>query len=220
MSLRIEDYALIGNTRTAALVGRDGSIDWFCVPRFDSAACFAALLGTRENGRWLIAPRGKVIHTRRHYRENTLVLETLFETATGVVRLVDCMPLWEGRTDIIRVVEGVRGRVPMHMELVLRCGYGLVVPWVRRIDGALVATAGPDSFELRTPTPLHGKDFTTIAGFSVAADERLSFVLSHYARVRFRSTLMRRSTRPNMCGVNGARAARTTVVGATRSCAR
>jgi GH15 family glucan-1,4-alpha-glucosidase len=186
MALRIEDYALIGNTRTAALVGRDGSIDWFCVPRFDSPACFAALVGTREQGRWLIAPRGEPTHIRRKYRDNTLVLETLFSTAGGTVRVIDCMPLWEGRTDIIRVVEGVSGSVAMRMELVLRCDYGLVVPWVRRIDGALVATAGPDSFELRTPAPLEGKDFTTIAGFSVAAGERLSFVLSHYRSHRSR----------------------------------
>jgi GH15 family glucan-1,4-alpha-glucosidase len=177
---RIEDYALIGNTRTAALVGRNGSIDWFCVPRFDSPACFAALLGTHDNGRWLIAPRGKVTRTHRRYRDKTLVLETTLDTATGSVRIVDCMPLWGDRTDVIRLIEGVRGKVSMHMELVIRCGYGLVVPWVRRIDGALVATAGPDSFELRTPAPMHGKDFTTVAGFSVAKGERLPFVLSHF----------------------------------------
>jgi GH15 family glucan-1,4-alpha-glucosidase len=177
---RIEDYALIGNTRTAALVGRNGSIDWFCVPRFDSPACFAALLGTPEHGRWLLAPQGAVKRTHRRYSDKTLVLETTLETAAGTVRIVDCMPLWPDRTDIIRVVQGVRGRVRMHMELVIRCGYGIVVPWVRRIDGALVATAGPDSFELRTPAPMHGKDFTTVAGFSVGKGQRLSFVLSHF----------------------------------------
>ena len=171
---------MIGNTRTAALVGRNGSIDWFCVPRFDSPACFAALLGKPEHGRWLIAPDGRVKRTHRRYRDKTLVLETTMDTATGAVRIVDCMPLWGDRTDVIRLVEGVRGRVHMHMELIIRCGYGIVVPWVRRIDGALVATAGPDSFELRTPAPLHGEDFTTVAGFAVAKGERLSFVLSHF----------------------------------------
>ena len=180
MPLRIEDYALIGNRRTAALVGRDGSIDWFCAPRFDSPASFAALLGTPGNGRWQIAPRHRVRRTQRHYRHDTLILETEFDTADGRVRLIDCMPLWPGRTDIVRIVEGVRGRVPMRMEFILRGGYGTVVPWVRRVEGALLATAGPDSFELRAGAEHHGKEFTTVATFTVARGQRVPFVLTHF----------------------------------------
>jgi GH15 family glucan-1,4-alpha-glucosidase len=181
MSQRIEDYALIGNQRTAALVGRDGSIDWLCLPRFDAPACFAALLGTPEHGRWLLAPRGRsTVRTKRRYRDRTLILETDFETSDGAVRIVDCMPLWPGRTDVVRVVEGLRGRVPMETELVIRCGYGSVVPWVRRIDGVLMATAGPESFEFRSAVPVHGKDFTTVGTFSIARGDRLSFVLTHF----------------------------------------
>jgi GH15 family glucan-1,4-alpha-glucosidase len=181
MAQRIEDYALIGNQRTAALVGRDGSIDWLCVPRFDSPGCFAALLGTPANGRWLLCPRGHVSRTRRRYRDQTLVLETDFETPEGAVRIIDCMPLWPERTDVVRIVEGLRGRVAMRMELVIRCGYGLVVPWVHRIDGALVATAGPDSLEFRAAIPIRGKDFTTVGAFSVARGQRVPFILSHFA---------------------------------------
>jgi GH15 family glucan-1,4-alpha-glucosidase len=180
MPLPIEDYALIGNTRTAALVGRDGSIDWFCAPRFDSPACFAALLGSADNGRWRVAPRTRVRATRRRYREDTLILETEFETADGRARLLDCMPPWPDRTDIVRVVEGVRGRVPMRMEFVLRCGYGRVVPWVRRTGDTLLATAGPDSFTLRSEPEHHGEDFKTVANFTVHAGERIPFVLSHF----------------------------------------
>jgi len=180
MPLPIEDYALIGNSRTAALVGRDGSIDWFCTPRFDSPACFAALLGTRDNGRWQIAPQHRVRTTHRRYREQTLILETEFDTAEGRVRLIDCMPLWPDRTDIVRIVEGVRGRVPMRMEYIVRCGYGTVVPWVRRVEGALLATAGPDSLELRSEVEPHGKDFTTVATFAVARGQRFRFVLTHF----------------------------------------
>jgi GH15 family glucan-1,4-alpha-glucosidase len=180
MPLRIEDYALIGNCRTAALVGRDGSIDWYCAPRFDSPACFAALLGTRDNGRWQITPHHRVRSTRRRYRDHTLILETEFDTAQGRARLIDCMPLWPDRTDIVRIVEGVRGRVPMRMELIMRCGYGRIVPWVRRVEGALLATAGPDSFELRSGAEPHGKQFTTVARFTVARGQRIAFVLTHF----------------------------------------
>ena len=122
MAPPIEDYALIGNTRTAALVARNGSIDWLCVPRFDGRACFAALLGTSDHGRWLVALRATARKVRRRHRDQTLVLETEFHTREGVARVVDCMSLWADRTDVIRVVQGVPGRVPMHMELVLRCG--------------------------------------------------------------------------------------------------
>ena len=135
MAMRIEDYAMIGNNRTAALVGRNGSIDWLCAPRFDAPACFAALVGTSDHGRWLLAPRGTVRRVQRRYRDQTLVLETDFHTAGGTVRVVDCMPPWEDRTDIVRIVEGLRGRVSMRMELVIRGGYGAIVPWVRRVDG-------------------------------------------------------------------------------------
>jgi GH15 family glucan-1,4-alpha-glucosidase len=130
MPLPIEDYALIGNTRTAALVGNDGSIDWMCVPCFDSGACFAALLGQPEHGRWRLAPASEARTVRRAYRRDTLVLETEFETSNGVVRVIDCMPVWNERTDVVRVVEGVRSRVPMQMELIIRPGYGAVTPWV------------------------------------------------------------------------------------------
>jgi len=147
MSLRIEDYALIGNTRTAALVGRDGSIDWLCMPRFDSGACFAALLGDRENGRWLLAPRGKIRKVRRHYRESTLVLETEFETSEGVVAISDFMPIQESgeQVDLVRIVEGRKGTVSMRMEAVFRFDYGSIVPWVRRRDHGISAIAGPDA---------------------------------------------------------------------------
>ncbi len=180
MPLRIEDYALIGNTRTAALVGRDGSVDWFCAPRFDSPACFAALVGCRDNGTWQIVPQRRVRSTRRHYRDRTLILETEFDTVDGRVRLIDCMPLWHDRTDIVRIVEGVRGNVPMQMEYIVRCGYGTVVPWVRRVDGALLATAGPDSLELRSGAEPHGREFTTVATFTVSRGQRVPFVLTHF----------------------------------------
>src|SRR5919199_5567122 len=139
MPSRLEDYALIGDCHTAALVGRDGSIDWLCLPRFDSPACFAALLGTPKHGRWLLAPRGAVRATRRRYREGTLVLETEYETAEGAVRVVDCMPVRVRAPDLVRVVEGLRGQLRMDMELVLRFDYGSAVPWVQRIEGGISA---------------------------------------------------------------------------------
>jgi GH15 family glucan-1,4-alpha-glucosidase len=180
MASRIEDYALIGNTRAAALVGRDGSIDWFCAPRFDSPACFAALLGTRDHGRWLLAPRQRPRAVRRRYRDHTLILETDFETAAGTVRMTDCMPLWPERTDLVRIVECLRGRVSMRMEFILRCGYGIVTPWVRRADDALLATAGPDSFELRSAFETHGVGFTTVANFTLSRGQRAPFVLTYF----------------------------------------
>jgi GH15 family glucan-1,4-alpha-glucosidase len=176
--VRIEDYALIGDTQTAALVSRDGSIDWLCLPRFDSGACFAALLGSADNGRWRLAPAGEVIDVARRYRPSTLVLETTFTTATGQVRVVDCMPIRGEAPDVVRVVEGVSGRVAMEMELVLRFDYGATVPWVRRIDGALRAIAGPDAVELRTPVEVRGEQLASVARFEVAAGERVPFVLT------------------------------------------
>jgi len=182
MASRIEDYALIGNTHTAALVGRDGSVDWLCLPRFDSAACFAALLGEAENGRWLLAPAGEIKAVRRRYRPGTLILETEFETAEGTVAVVDFMPPQQDRADeradLVRRVEGRTGRVSMRMDLVLRFGYGAVVPWVRRTADGLNAIAGPDAVDLRTPVPLHGEAFHTRAEFVVEAGSSRSFELT------------------------------------------
>jgi len=178
MALPIEDYAIIGDTHTAALVSRDGSIDWLCLPRFDSPACFAALLGGHEHGRWLIAPAGAVRSVHRRYRGDSLVLETEYRTSTGTVRLVDCMPPRQEDPDVARVVEGVSGRVRMRMELVIRFDYGSVVPWVRRRDGALQAVAGPDSVWLRTPVETGGQNFTTVAEFEVAEGEQVPFMLT------------------------------------------
>ena len=180
MALSIEDYALIGNTRGAALVGRDGSIDWLCLPRFDSAACFCALVGSPENGRWLIAAREEARHHRRRYRDGALVLETEIETASGRVRITDCMPHWEGRHDVVRVVQGLAGQVPMRMELIVRFDYGAVVPWVQSTEGGVIATAGPESLELRTQAPLKGEDYRTLCEFEVAAGQTTSFVLTYF----------------------------------------
>ena len=174
----IEDYALLSDTQTAALVSKDGSIDWACFPRFDSGACFAALLGTPKHGRWRIRPKGEVTKVSRQYREGTLVLETTFETATGSVRLVDCMPPRGASPDIVRQVEGLRGEVAMELELVLRLDYGRVLPWVRSIDGDLRAIAGPDALCLRTPVKLEGKEMTTVAEFTVRENEKVPFVLT------------------------------------------
>ncbi|HZU36095.1 MAG TPA: trehalase-like domain-containing protein, partial [Gemmataceae bacterium] len=177
MPLRIEDYALIGDCETAALVGKDGSIDWLCLPRFDSGACFAALLGKPDNGRWLLAPASEPRAVRRRYRPNTLVLETEFETAEGVVTIVDCMPIRTRNPVVVRVVEGKRGQVPMRLELIMRFDYGSIVPWVRRTDQGIRAVAGPDSLRLHAPIPLHGENLTTVADFTVAEGQRLPFVL-------------------------------------------
>ncbi len=180
MASRIEDYALIGDCQTAALVGKDGSIDWLCFPRFDSGACFAALLGTRDNGRWSIAPQGTVTSIRRQYRQGTLILETEFETADGAVTLIDFMPLRKSAATLVRTVVGRRGRVRMRMELVLRFDYGSAVPWVRQLDKrrGIRATAGPDTVYCRTRVELQGKDMTTCAEFDVSAGERVPFTLA------------------------------------------
>ncbi len=180
MALPIEDYGIIGDLHTAALVGKDGSIDWLCLPRFDSAACFAALLGDEANGRWKIAPRGAQQATHRHYRGDTLVLETEFTTDEGTVRIVDCMPIRQDHPEVIRMVEGVLGRVTMEMELTIRFGYGQIVPWVRTTDGTLRAIAGPDAVSLYTPVPTHGRDLSTVATFTVAEGQRVQFSLSWY----------------------------------------
>jgi len=178
MPLRIEDYGIIGDTQTVGLVGRNGSIDWLCLPRFDAGACFCALLGDSHHGRWVIAPAGGGTARSRRYRGDTLVLEHEFRTATGVVRLVDCMPPRRQEPDVVRVVEGVSGHVDMEMELVVRFDYGHIVPWVRTIDGVLRAIGGPDALSLWAPCPTHGVGLTTRAEFTVHAGERLSFVLA------------------------------------------
>jgi GH15 family glucan-1,4-alpha-glucosidase len=178
MAGRIEDYALLGDLQTAALVGMDGSIDWLCFPHFDSAACFAALLGDEQNGRWQLAPVAGGRCTSRRYRGDTLVLETEWVTPEGTVRVVDCMPPRGEAADVVRVVEGISGRVPMRSELRLRFDYGRVVPWVRRLNGQLAAVAGPDSVWLSTPAPTEGRDLTTYSEFSVSAGERVPFVLT------------------------------------------
>jgi GH15 family glucan-1,4-alpha-glucosidase len=175
--MRIEDYGLIGNLRTAALVGRDGSVDWLCLPRFDSGACFAALLGDERHGRWVVAPAGGVRRVTRRYRPGTLVLETEFETADGTVRLVDTMPPGGGAESLVRVVEGVRGSVPMQLELVVRFDYGSTVPWATSDLGGLSAIAGPDALRLWTPVDLHGEGLTTVGQFTVREGERVPFVL-------------------------------------------
>ena len=178
MPSRIEDYAIIADLRSLALVAKDGSIDWLCLPRFDSDALFAALLGTSENGRWLLAPAGGVKRVRRAYRPGTLVLETEFETEDGSATVVDLMPIYGEGTDVVRIVVGNRGRVPMRMELVIRFGYGSIVPWVRRIDGGIQAVAGPDCLRLDTPAETRGEDLKTVADFTVGEGERVPFVLT------------------------------------------
>jgi GH15 family glucan-1,4-alpha-glucosidase len=181
MALPLEDYGLIGDSHAAGLVGRDGSIDWLCVPRFDSGACFAALIGTPDHGRWLVAPREPVRATRRRYRGPTLVLETEFDTEDGTVRLVDCMPRRSDGPDIVRLVEGVRGRVAMRMELVIRFDYGSIVPWVQRAGThTRTAIGGPDALCFRTPIPVRGENFRTVAEFTVAEGDRVPFELAWY----------------------------------------
>ena len=180
MPLHIEDYALIGDCETAALVGRDGSVDWLCWPRFDSDACFAALLGDPKHGRWLIAPTTATAPATRRYRGDTLILETRFETESGVAVVVDFMPPRSGHSKLVRLVIGVRGQVAMRTELVLRFGYGALVPWVHRLeDGTLRAIAGPDQVVLRTSAPIHGEDAKTVAEFTVAAGEVVPFTLTY-----------------------------------------
>ena len=181
MTARIEDYALIGDCETAALVSRDGSIDWLCWPRFDSGACFAALLGKRDNGHWRIAPRSSEVRVTRRYRGDTLILETDFETSEGAVRLTDFMPVDDhGETsDVVRIVTGLRGRVDMRCQLILRFSYGAIVPWVNRMDdGRLRAIAGPDMVVVRSDVELRGVGLTTVGDFSVGQGDRVAFVMT------------------------------------------
>ena len=176
MTRPIDDYAIIGDRQTAALVSRDGSIDWLCLPRFDSAACFAALLGEPENGRWRVAPAGEPRRVKRAYRRGTLVLDTTFHDDAGTVTLTDCMPERERFPRVVRVVQGIRGRVRMRAELVIRFDYGSIVPWVRKVTGGgMVAVAGPDALHVGSDVPLHGEGLTTVSEFDVFEGQTIAF---------------------------------------------
>ncbi len=177
---RIEDYALLGDLHTAVLVSREGSMDWCCFPRFDSPACFAALLGTPDHGRWLIAPDKECIETTRRYRGDTLILETEHRTEDGVVRVIDFMPVRDQAADIVRIVEGVEGTVTMESELKIRFDYGQVAPWVRRVDHTRLAVAGPDALCLRTSAEMHGEGMATRSTFTVTEGERVAFDLTWF----------------------------------------
>jgi len=180
LASRIEDYGLIGDCETAALVGRDGSIDWLCWPAFDSDACFAGLLGTHRHGRWLMAPAEEVTKTSRRYWDNTLILETRFDTANGTVALIDFMPPRGNASDVVRLVRGVSGRVKIMMQLVIRFGFGADIPWVKRTeDGAVLAICGQDMTVLRTPVETRGEELTTVADFWVSEGETIPFVLTY-----------------------------------------
>ena len=177
---RIEDYAVIGDCRTTALVCRDGSIDWLCVPRFDSAACFTALLGTKQNGRWLIQPAGKITKTSRHYRGESLILETYFTTATGKVRVTDFMPPDTPACSIVRLVECLEGRMAMRTELAIRFDYGVTIPWVSRRDSrTMTAVAGPHMLTFRTPAEVRGENMHSVAEFTLRKGESMPFVLAY-----------------------------------------
>jgi GH15 family glucan-1,4-alpha-glucosidase len=181
LPLAIEDYALIGDCTTAALVGRNGSIDWVCWPRFDGNACFAALLGTSEHGRWRICPADPAPRVTRAYRDGSMVLETIFETAEGRVAVIDFMPIGQPNSSVIRLVEGRRGKVAMRLHLTLRFDYGITIPWVTAVEdqSGLSAVAGPSRVVLRTPVTLQGENFATVARFDIAEGERVPFVLTH-----------------------------------------
>jgi len=178
MSCPIEDYGMIGDCQTAALVGKNGSIDWLCLPRFDSPACFAALLGNRDHGRWQICPADEPRAIRRRYVPGTLILETEYDVGSGSVKLIDFMPVRGTAPDIVRIVTGVRGEVRMKMELVLRFDYGSIVPWVRRIERGLRATAGPDTVYLWTDVRVRGEDLRSVADFEVKEGQRIPFTLT------------------------------------------
>ena len=209
----IEDYALIGDCHTAALVGKNGSIDWLCWPRFDSPACFAALLGSPENGRWRIAPAGIVDRVTRRYWPGTLILETLFETATGSVALIDFMAV--EKDSLVRIVEGRSGTVEMQLDLALRFEYGSAVPWVTRLNhgSGIRAIVGPDQVVVYSDVKLHGKAMTTVASFTAEAGKRTRFAMrhaaSHLPTCRCLRMLMRRLMRPTLPGAFGRDAAPT-----------
>ena len=195
MPSRIEDYAMLGDCETSALVARNGSVDWLCWPRFDSGACFAALLGDPKNGRWLIAPEKPNREAARRYRENTLILETEIETEDGAATLIEFMPPRRTASDLVRIVVGKRGSVAMRTELIIRFDYGSLVPWVTtREDGTLSAISGPDMVVLRTPVPLRGEDRKTVGEFIVSAGETVPFVLT-YGQSHLRDSCRHRSHR-------------------------
>jgi GH15 family glucan-1,4-alpha-glucosidase len=179
MALPIENYALIGDCHTAALIGNDGSIDWLCFPRFDSGACFAALLGGPEHGRWLLAPAGKIKRVQRSYLKDSLILQTDFHTQRGSVRIIDFMPVSDQRWDLVRIVQGLSGKVRMRMEFVVRFDYGSIVPWVRLWKDLLLITAGPDTLELASSVPVEGENMKTVAEFQISRGKRESFVLNY-----------------------------------------
>lgn len=223
MPLPIEDYALIGDCHTAALVGADGSIDWLCFPRFDSAACFAALLGGPEHGRWRIAPTAKLKSVQRRYRDETLILETEFTTASGVVRLTDFMPVSDKRWDVVRTVECLSGSVTLQMELIVRFDYGSIVPWVRRMGEALLLTAGPDTLELRSSVPVEGENMKTLAEFTVRKGRREWFSLNYrpsHLKTMPAVDAKRSSSAPRSFGIDGQSAASSKAVGRRQPCAR
>jgi GH15 family glucan-1,4-alpha-glucosidase len=179
--VRIEDYAVVGDTQTLAVIGRDGSVDWLCFPRFDSGACFSALLGKREHGRWRIAPRGDLRAVRRRYRDDTMILETEVDGGGGTIRIIDFMPIRDKAPNLVRIVEGVRGCVEVEIDLVIRYDYGSIVPWVRQESGRLHAIAGPDALVLATPAALHGRGLATVGDLMVRAGDRIPFTLTWHA---------------------------------------
>jgi GH15 family glucan-1,4-alpha-glucosidase len=176
--MKLEDYGFVGDTHSGALIGRNGSLDWLCTPRFDSDACFAALLGDEKNGCWQISPREEILSAKQAYQPETMVLETIFETTSGAVRLIDFMPPRGKYRDVVRIVEGIRGTVEMELKLIIRFDYGLTVPWVKRSSEGLTAVAGPNGLVLRSEVPTFGQDLTTLAHFSVGRGDRKSFVLT------------------------------------------
>jgi hypothetical protein len=201
---RIEDYAIIGDTRTVALVDRHGSIDWWCAPRIDSGAAFAALLGTKDNGRWLIAPKEAVLSVSRSYEKETLVLETVFETASGRVAVIDFMPPNYTDPTVHRIVEGRDGTAEMEMELIVRFEYGAITPWVTATGDGLVMVAGSDGLRFHSPVPLTGKDQATVASFEIDPNTRRSFCSPGSPR-RDRPLLHWTAWRPELTpGVGGA----------------
>ena len=195
---KIEDYAFLSDTQSGALVSRDGCVDWLCLPRFDSGACFAALLGGPENGTWRLTPQEKIKKRERRYRGDTLILETDLHTSGGAVRYIDFMPPRGTNPDMVRIIEGLAGQVTIRMELIIRFDYGSVVPWVRRRYGGLEAIAGPDGLILHTPIETRGEDLKTVAEFTVGKGDRVPFVLTWYPVARTaaaRSPSRERATR-------------------------
>jgi len=179
MAARIEDYALLGDCETAALVSKNGSIDWLCWPSFSSEACFCALLGTEENGYWRISPANDAYASTRRYRGHTLILETIFECDEGAVKLIDFMPIREHHSDVVRIVEGLRGKLPLRMELALRFDYGRTVPWVTALNDGIRAVAGPNLVMLHSSVPVRGENLKTVADFTVQSGEREWFTLAY-----------------------------------------